>query len=173
MIRRYAAYARMLENFTSLPNCDQKALLKGGVLEMCILRGALLFDPTSNRWPKADNSIYKNTPSLKLDSITHLTSSLIFRKHLEFIGFIQKLHLDEPCIMLLVLIVLFNKRPDLLRPERVEKCQAYYISLLERYMDWRFGALRSRSMFNSLMSKMNDLKDLSDTHNVENMRLGK
>lgn len=172
LIRRFAVYARMMETFTNLPSEDQRVLLKHGVLEMCILRGAQLYDPVANRWPKVDSSIFKTTPMLKLDNITQLTSSLVFRKHMEFVVFIQQLHLDEPSVMLLVLIVLFTKRPGLLRPETVEKCQAYYVSLLERYFDWRFGPLLSKEMFNQLLTKLSDLRALSDAHNQENMCLG-
>lgn len=92
--------------------------------------------------------------------------------HMEFIGFIQQLGVDEPTIMLLILIVLFTERPGLLRPNWVEKYQAYYTSLLERYMGWRFGPSRAKHMFSKLLTKLSDLRELSDIHNQRNMRLG-
>ena len=173
LIRRFAFYARMMADFTSLPSQDQRALLKGGVLEMCMLRGALVFDPVNNRWPNTNMSLYKDTPVLKLGNISNLTSSRIFQMHMEFIGFIQQLGVDEPTIMLLILIVLFTERPGLTRPNWVEKYQAYYTSLLERYMGWRFGPRRAKQMFNKLLTKLSDLRELSDIHNQRNMRLGK
>jgi hypothetical protein len=80
---------------------------------------------------------------------------------------------DEPTIMLLILIVLFTpERAGLLRTRWIEKYQAYYTSLLERYMGWRFGTTRSKYMFGKLLTKLSDLRELSDTHNRHNLQLG-
>ena len=173
LIRRFAFYARLMADFSSLPFQDQSSLLKGGVLEMCVLRGALVYDPLQNRWPNANMSMYKDAPVLKLDNIGHMTSNRIFQMHVEFIHCIQQMGVDEPTIMLLVLIVLFTpERPGLIRIKWIEKYQAYYTSLLERYMSWRFGPTRSNIMFSKLLTKLSDLRELSDTHNRQNVQLG-
>ncbi|KAK4018467.1 hypothetical protein OUZ56_000518 [Daphnia magna] len=173
LIRRFAFYARLMADFSSLPFPDQSCLLKGGVLEMCVLRGALVYDPLKNRWPNANMSMYKDAPTLKLDNIGHLTSSRIFQMHMEFINTIQQMGVDEPTIMLLILIVLFTpERAGLVRTRWIEKYQAYYTSLLERYMGWRFGTHRSKFMFGKLLTKLSDLRELSDTHNRHNLQLG-
>jgi hypothetical protein len=44
--------------------------------------------------------------------------------------------------------------------------------LLERYMGWRFGTTRSKYMFGKLLTKLSDLRELSDTHNRHNLQLG-
>lgn len=173
LVRRFAFYARMMADFASLPNEDQRILLKGGVFEMCLLRGALAFDPINNRWPNTNMSLYKETPVVKLDDITHLTSSHLFQMHLEFISSMKQLCIDEPTIMMLVLIVLFTHRTGLLRPTWVEKFQAYYVSLLEHYTDWRFGPARSNAIFSKLLTKLSDLRELCETHNARNVNLGK
>lgn len=143
------------------------------MLEMCVLRSALIYDPLNNCWPNTNMSMYKDAPVLKLDDIGYLTSHQVFQMHMEFIKCIQQMGLDEPTIMLLVLIVLFTpERDGLIRVECVEKCQTYYTSLLERYMSWRFGTTRSISMFGKLLTKLSDLRELSDTHNRQNVRLG-
>jgi hypothetical protein len=92
---------------------------------------------------------------------------------MEFINTIQQMGVDEPTIMLLILIVLFTpERAGLVRIRWIEKYQAYYTSLLERYMGWRFGANRSKYMFGKLLTKLSDLRELSDTHNRHNLQLG-
>ena len=174
LIRRFAFYARLMADFSSLPFQDQSILLKGGVLEMCLLRGALVFDPQTNCWPNANMSMYKDAPVLKLDNIGHLTSTRLFQMHLDFISCIQQMSVDEPTIMLLVLIVLFTpERAGLIHSEWIEKYQAYYTSLLEHYLNWRFGPVKAKFMFGKMLTKLSDLRELSDTHNHYNLRLGK
>ncbi len=173
LISRFGFYSRLMPDFSSLPFPDQSNLLKSGVLEMCVLRGALTFDPLNNRWPNTNMSMYKDAPSLKLGNITHLTSNRVFQMHMDFISCIQQMGVDEPTIMLLVLIVLFTpERTGLIRPKWVETYQAYYISLLERYMGWRFGLPRSKLMFCKLLTKLSDLRELSESHNGQNLKLG-
>ena len=174
LIRRFACYARMMPDFAGLPFHDQSVLLKGGVLEMCLLRGALVFDPVSNRWPDVNMSLYKDAPVLKLDDIGHLTSTRLFQMHLDFIACIKAMNVDEPTIMLLILIVLYTpERPGLEHAEWVEKYQSYYTSLLEHYMNWRYGLAKAKFMFGKLLTRLSDLRELSDTHNHHNLRLGK
>jgi len=141
---------------------------------MCLLRGALVFDPQTNRWPTANMSMYKDMPVLKLDNIVHLTSSRLFQMHLDFISCIRQMSVDEPTIMLLILIVLFTpERTDLVHTDWVEKFQSYYTSLLEHYLNWRFGMAKAKFIFGKMLTKLSDLRELSDTHNHANLRLGK
>ncbi len=173
LIRRFAFFSRMMADFSSLPFQDQSCLLKGGVLEMCLLRGALVFDPQTNRWPTANMSMYKDMPVLKLDNIVHLTSSRLFQMHLDFISCIRQMSVDEPTIMLLILIVLFTpERTGLIHADWIEKFQTYYTSLLEHYLNWRFGLAKAKFMFGKMLTKLSDLRELSDTHNHANLRLG-
>ena len=173
LIRRFAFFSRLMTDFSSLPFVDQNSLLKGGVLEMCALRGALVFDSVNNRWPNINMPMYKDTPSVKLTDITHLISSRVFQMLMDFISCIQQMGVDEPTIMLLVLIVLFTpERAGIIRIKWIEKFRAHYISLLQRYMVWRFGMPRSKLMTSKLLTKLNDLRKLSDTHNSQ-IQLGK
>ncbi len=173
LVRRFAFYARLMPDFTSLPFDDQSNLLRGGVLEMCVLRGALVFDPVNNHWPNVNMSMYKDSPVLKLDNMAIMASNRLFQMHIEFISCIQQMSVDEPTIMLLILIVLFTpERANLVHIKWVEKFQAYYTYLLERYMNWRFGPARSTFIFGKLLTKLSDLRELSDSHNGQNLVLG-
>ena len=163
-----------MADFVNLSPNDQGILLKGSVLEMCVLRGALTYDPLNNRWPNVNMSLYKDAPTLKLGNIGHMTSSHIFQKHMEFVGCVQAMGVDEPTIMLLCMVVLYTpERPGLIQTEWIEKCQSYYTGLLEHYLNWRFGPRKSNAMFGKLLTKLSDLRELSDTHNHANLRLGK
>ena len=174
LIRRFAFYSRLMADFANLSPNDQGILLKGGVLEMCLLRGALVYDPLNNRWPNVNMSIYKDAPILKLENTGPLTSVHLFEKHMEFVGCVQAMGVDEPTIMLLCMVVLYTpERPGLIQTEWIEKCQSYYTGLLEHYLNWRFGPRKSNAMFGKLLTKLSDLRELSDTHNHANLRLGK
>lgn len=173
LIRRFAYYARLMADFSGLPFTDQSILLKGSALEMCLLRSALSFDQHANRWPNVNMAMYRNSPTLKLENVSQLTSSRLFQMHVDFISSVQQMGVDEPTIMLLVLIVLFTpERGGLECGEWIERCQSHYTSLLEHYMNWRFGPVRSRGMFSKILTKLSDLRELADTHNHHNLRLG-
>lgn len=173
LIRRYAYYARLMPDFASLPFNDQSILLKGGVLEMCLLRGVLVFDPVNNHWPNVNMAMYKNAPVLKLDNIVHLTSNKLFQMHMDFIKCVKQMNVDEPIIMLLILIVLFTpERTGLQCSDWVDRYQGHYTTLLEHYINWRFGMRKAQAMFSKLLTKLSDLRELSDFHNHHNLRLG-
>lgn len=168
LIRRFAFYARLMPDFASLPFQDQGNLLKGGALEMSVLRGALAYDPLNNRWPNTNMSMYNQSAVIKLENIFQMLSNSTFRKLIEFIQCIRQMGVDEPIIMLVIMIVLFTpEREGLTRIKCVEKYQAYYTSLLERYMNWRFGPARSKFMFSKLLTRLSDLRELSDTHSLK------
>lgn len=172
LIHRYAFYSRMIEDFIRLPFTDQSLLLKGGVLEMCLLRGALAFDPANNHWPNVNMSIYKNAPVLKLGNMSHMTSFKLFQMHMDFIKSVQKLGADEATIMLLILIVLFTpERADLQQTEAIAFAQNRYSALLQRYTNWRYGHVQARIIFSKLLTKLSDLRELSDSHNHHHLHL--
>ena len=174
LIRRFAFYSRLIPSFAGLTFQDQSTLLKGGVLEMCLLRGALVFDAANNCWPNINVQMYKDAPRLKLENIYHITSSRLFQMHMEFIACIQQMNVDEPTVMLVILLVLFTpERMGLTRMDLVGQSQEHYTSLLQRYMNWRYGSKKARQLFSRMLTKLSDLRELSDTHNHHNLRLCK
>ena len=163
-----------MTNFARLPSSDQSILLKGSVLEMFFLRSALTFDSTCKQWPNVNMAAYCNAPTLKLDDVSHLTSSKLLQMHMDFVASIQQMGVDEPTIMLLALIALYTpEKAGLECAEWIEHCQLHYTSLLEHYMAWRFGPIKSRGMFGKILSKLADLRELADTHNHNNLQLGR
>lgn len=172
-MRRLALYARMMTHFACLTSHDQRILLKGGILEMCLLRDAFAFDINNSRWPNTSMPMYKDSPILTLEELRKLVSPHVLEKHLEFISSIQQLGIDEATIMLLSLVALFTNRPGLSRPDMVERSQVFYTSLLKRYTAWHCGPDRSRTIFSKLLTKLTDLRELSEDHNDQTMYLGK
>lgn len=171
--RRFSFYANLITEFTNLDIEDKTILLKRGMLEMAILRGSMVFDPVKKCWPSAKLPMYRETgPLLYLDDVARLTPENVSKKHVEFINFIQEMEFDEPVIILLILIVLFNpERLNLKKADFIEKTQFYYTTLLEDYVKWRYDANRSQ-MFGKLLTKLCDLRELSDSYDFY-LKLGK
>lgn len=172
-IRRFHHFSQLLADFSSLPFLDQNNLLKGGILEMSILRLSLIFDPINNCWPDTKLPLYIKSPVLYLSDISQLTSPFLYQMNLDFIRWMQQTGVDEPTVMMLVLIVLFTpERAGIIWKEGVEKCQSHYTTLMERYMKWRHGPDYYKPLFGKLLTKLSDLRELSDSYNSQNLRLG-
>lgn len=52
-MRRMVAMVKQLRSFRELPQSDQVALLRGALVELLILRGAMAFDPINEVWRHA------------------------------------------------------------------------------------------------------------------------
>jgi len=92
---------------------------------------------------------------------------------MDFIKCVKQMNVDEPIIMLLILIVLFTpERTGLQCSDWVDRYQGHYTTLLEHYINWRFGMRKAQAMFSKLLTKLSDLRELSDFHNHHNLRLG-
>lgn len=56
-IQQLTAFCKKVNCFNQLPVMDQEILLKGSILEMCILRSGSCFDPVTNSWPDPSEAI--------------------------------------------------------------------------------------------------------------------
>lgn len=120
IVKRMFIYARKLPGFSEIPVADQGLLLRGGILEMCLLRGAMVFDSRSGRWPNTNLTMYRNCPTLKVEHMKPLVSPKLFELHMDFIRGVQELKPDESTVMLLSAIVLIcPDRRGLTSPEKV------------------------------------------------------
>lgn len=171
-ISRLQYYSQLMADFSSLPFQDQNILLRDGIMEMFLLRVAFVFDPTKNCWPNKNLPMYRNSPVLYLSDIKQLTSPRLHQMNVDFIYWIQQVGVDEPTVMLLIMIVLFTPdRVGVSRKTTVEKFQLHYITLLDHYMKWRFGPDRYKSLFGKLLIKLSDLRELSDSYDSQNLLL--
>ena len=166
LIRRFTVFAGLLPDFSNLPFQDQNILLKSGVVEMCILHGVLGFDPSTNCWYEVP-SANKDTalPILNLEDLKHLTAPpLVHQRHPQFMTSIQSLSVDEPIVMFLILIVLFDPERDGLSGSGwIGKIQLKYVLLLERYLNGLYSTDGKRNiLFGKLLTKLSDLRELGE-----------
>lgn len=172
-ISRFHHFCQLLADFLSLPFQDQNILLRDGILEMSLLRVALVFDPVNNCWPNRNLPMYRDSPVLYLSDISRLTSPRLHQKNVDFIYWIRQTGVDEPTVMLLTMVVLFTpERAGISRKKSVEKFQLHYTTLMQHYMKWRFGPDKCKSLFSKLLTKLSDLRELRDSYDSQNLQLG-
>lgn len=138
-IRRWAAFSRSLELFTALSRQDQATLLQAAVMQLSILRAVVSFRISEKEW-RINTPVNEFTPSLSLEDVQRLLTPQLAEMHLSFISSMQKLQVDEPTIMLLSLVTLFTpERAELVDRQAIAAAQDYFILLLKRYCNWKYG----------------------------------
>ncbi|XP_076345191.1 thyroid hormone receptor beta-like isoform X1 [Tachypleus tridentatus] len=174
VIKQFAHFAQNLEGFSVIPHSDQQVLLRSGVMEMCFLRGAYVFDEKNGCWPDLRKTLYRDSPQLRAEDIKKLVSPTLFEKHIKFVTAIKELDPDEPTIMLLLVTVLLSPdRPNLENVDLVAKQQEKYYILLKKYMLWRYGSSHTSVLYPKLFLKLPDLRELNDAHTDYHLKLDK
>ncbi|XP_076333593.1 thyroid hormone receptor beta-like isoform X1 [Tachypleus tridentatus] len=172
VIKQFSHFAQNLECFSYIPQRDQEVLLRSGVMEMCFLRGAYVFDEKRGCWPERKKILYKDAPSLKAEDIKKLVSPALYEKHMKFIAGIKELDPDEPTVMLLLVIVLLSPdRSNLVNVDLVTNQQEKYYILLKNYMLWRYGPDHTAALYPKLFLKLPDLRELNDAHTDYHLKL--
>lgn len=98
---------------------------------MSLIRGVQSFDTDNNRWPNTKEQIYKDAPTLRVEDMKKLVSCELYDMHMKFIFSMKDLNVDEPVMMLLLLIVLFTSdRPGLQETARIQARQDHYLQLI-------------------------------------------
>lgn len=161
-IQQFALFAKRFESFVHIGHSDQEVLLRGGVLELCFIRGALVYNSQHKCWTDGTS---KNFYLVCVNDISPMVSQSLLEKHLEFIKTVKKLYLDEVTMMLLSVVVLLTPdRTGLTDIELVANQQEKYLLLLKSYMDWRYGTAVSSTLYAKLLLKLPDLRELAEAH---------
>jgi nuclear receptor subfamily 1 group I len=169
-IQQFALFAQRFESFTCISIQDKQILLRDGVLELCFLRGAFLYNMKGKYWQYEDES----SSVFYSDHLEIMVTKTLLEKHMNFIKTLKKLHLDETTNILLALIVLLSSdREGLIDSELVQKEQEKYLLLLKSYMNWRYGTNKSSILYPKLLLKLTDLRELAEAHTDYHLLLGK
>lgn len=172
-VKQFTNFSQRLETFSKVPQHDQEILLRTGVLELCFIRGAYVYDEKLARWPHTGKPMYRDSPTLDSDDIKKLVSPELFEKHMTFIRSIKDLYPDEATTMLLLVIVLLSPdRPGLQNESMVAEEQEKFYILMKKYMSWRYGEEYRLALYPKLLLRLPDLRELNDNHTDYNLRLG-
>ncbi|XP_054718006.1 thyroid hormone receptor beta-A-like [Uloborus diversus] len=173
VVKQFTDFSQRLDTFRMIPQHDQEILLRTGVLELCFIRGAFVYDEKLSRWPHTGKPMYRDSPTLEAEDVKKLVSFELFNKHMEFIRSVKELHPDEATTMLLLVIVLLSPdRPGLENEVQVAEEQEKFYILMKKYMNWRYGEENTLVLYPKLLLRLPDLRELNDYHTDYNLRLG-
>ncbi|XP_076366208.1 vitamin D3 receptor-like isoform X2 [Tachypleus tridentatus] len=172
VIKQFAHFAQQLRSFAIIPRHDQETLLRTGVMELCFLRGAYVFDEARGTWPDQEKMWHQVSPTLSAEDVKRLVSVELFDKHMEFIRGLKEIDIDEPTLMLLLVTVLMSSdRAGLVNVNLVSKEQEKYCVLLKNYMLWRYGSRKATVLYPKLFLQLPNLRELTEAHSDYHLRL--
>ena len=160
--------------FRSLPQAEQILLLKGGSIELLILRSVLTFDPDKQQF--LDPTDLPETRAMKVDQLQSAmkadplsaapvpTGTGLFDAHMAFVRSIAvDLRADETMLVLLLVISLFS--PDRASDDgraEVTRQQEHYTALLKHYLSSQLPPAAARIRFPRLLLKLTEIRSLSE-----------
>ena len=181
-IRRVIDMAKKMKSFKALPQGAQICLLKGGSIELLIIRSVLTFD--RERLLFLEQTDNPQTSALTLDQFKSAATKenpnvqpgraidpmLQFSLVEDIMKFIKVLSLelkaDETMLIFLLLISLFS--PDRQNLEQrelkdaVAREQEKYSALLRRYVESKMPVGKARIYYAKLLMKLTDIRNLNE-----------
>ena len=154
-----------IRSFKALPQSDQIHLLKGGSIELLILRSVITFDKEKQHF--LDPVDRPETRAMNIDQLRMAeTGTGLFDAHMKFVRTLAvDLHADETTLILLLVISLFSPdRGSLLCEPTIAGQQQEYCMLLQRYLQSRYPAALARSLFPRLLMTLTDIRNLDEEH---------
>lgn len=177
-IRRVIDMAKKMKSFKALPQAAQICLLKGGSIELLIIRSVLSFD--RERQLFLDQRDNPQTNAMTLDQFKSavlspptdkvvdpmLQFSLVedVTKFIKVLG--VDLKADETMLVFLLLVSLFSPdRPHLDAKDlkdTVAREQEKYSMLLRRYVESKMPLSKARIYYAKLLMKLTDIRNLNE-----------
>lgn len=181
-IRRVIDMAKKIDTFKNLPQITQICLLKGGSIELLIIRSVLAFDKEKAQFLDASDNpntgamtvqqfqeAATKTPKLEPDSPpgAGVDPNLQFSLVEDIMKFIKALSVDlqadETMLILLLLISLFSPdRPNLDLKDVVGREQERLSLLLQHYIESKVPLNDARLFYPKLLMKLTDIRNLNE-----------
>lgn len=164
-IKRIIKMAKQIYAFAQLCQEDQVALLKGGCIELMVLRSVMNYDTEKHAWQIPAYSCLRVLSLDVLKEASQLGVNL-YEEHLKFASsFCSVWKNDENILLILSAIALFTPdRVNVVHPNVVKKVQDGYFYLLQRYLHTRFPGCQAQEIFLTLTGKLIELHSLNDAH---------
>src|SRR6218665_351641 len=166
-VRRVIAMAKRLQCFRSVSYQDQIHLLKGGSIELLILRSVLTFDKDKQHF--LDPLDEEETKALKIDQLKDAeTGTGLFEQHMKFVRSLTlDLNVDETSMILLLVIALFSPdRENLSDRQLVTEQQEKHCLLLKKHLESIHQPAVARSLFPKMLLKLPDVRNLNEEHSL-------
>ncbi|XP_052227193.1 nuclear hormone receptor HR96-like isoform X2 [Dreissena polymorpha] len=164
-IRRLIKFAKHIPEFKALKQEDQIHLLKGGIMEIMVLRSAMGFDPQNLKW-KVREQQAKESGEIKLDpSIIkeHLGSSM-YTDHIQFVKGLHQLTRSDRTVMTLMFVIeIFSPdRANLKNTESVKQTQDKFTRWLQLYLESTMPIVEAERLYPELLKKMLEVRSIGD-----------
>ncbi|ESO86480.1 hypothetical protein LOTGIDRAFT_235311 [Lottia gigantea] len=162
-VRRVIDMSKKIKSFKALSQTDQISLLKGGSIELLIIRSVITFDREKQHFlDPYDNGKYAMTAEqLKMGE-----GSGLFDEHMKFVkSLAMDLKADETVLILLLVISLFSPdRPSISDKTYIAKEQDKYALLLQHYLESKYPVSYVRTIYPKLLMKLTDIRNLNEEH---------
>ena len=163
-VRRVIDMAKKIRSFKMLPQSDQISLLKGGSIELLILRSVITFDKEKQHFlDPCDN---EEQSAMNLEQLKKAEGSGLFEDHMKFVHSLAvELQADQVTLILLLVVSLFSPdRPNLLNKDLVAAEQEKYSNLLMKYLEATYPSIYALRLFPRLLMKLTDIRNLNEEH---------
>jgi hypothetical protein len=164
-IRRVIAMAKQVRSFKALPQSDQIHLLKGGSIELLILRSVMTFDKERQHF--LDPVDQEETKAMSVEQLQQAeTGTGLFEEHMRYVRSLAvDLCADETTLILLLVISLFSPdRGCLTESDGILEQQERYSMLLQKYLQSRYPMSLASQLFPKLLMKLTDIRNLNEEH---------
>ncbi|CAL1529257.1 unnamed protein product [Lymnaea stagnalis] len=162
-VRRVIDMSKKIKSFKALSQADQISLLKGGSIELLIIRSVITFDSDKMQFldPYDKEKYAMTTDQLKMGQ-----GSGLFDEHMRFVKSLAiDLQADETVLILLLMIALYSPdRPQISDKHYVAEEQERYALLLLRYLESKHPPHVIRWMYPKLLMKLTDIRNLNEEH---------
>lgn len=166
-IRRLIKFAKCIPEFKGLQQEDQIHLLKGGIMEMFVLRSAMGFDLKMGVWKHKKLSMTSSTTTEgKLDTQTvqnHIGSKM-YVEHINFVSSIHQLTNSDRVILMLLFVIdlMSSDRPNLCNKLLVSQGQEKFSMWLKAYLESIYTVAEARVLYPKLLMKLLDVRSLGE-----------
>lgn len=164
-VRRVIEMAKRIPEFKALSQVEQIHLLKGGSIELLILRSVMTFDKEKQHF--LDPVDHEETRAMKLEQLEQAENGTgLFKDQLKFVQSLSvDLNADLTTLILLLVISLFSPdRENLECRNLVAQVQERYTVLLKNYLESIYPMHISRVLLPKLLMKLTDIRNLNEEH---------
>ncbi len=168
-IQRLVLFARMLRDFDTFSEDDKVNLLKGSAIEVIVCSSNTLFNSkthTFTNYLSRDQRAVMDEQVIPLDPLLmKLWGVELFHSTKHFLISMCNLHVDEVTSTLLVPVILFSPdRSNIKDLDLVKRLQIKYVTLLRKYMNWRYGTEQTELIYPKLLLQIVNIRTLSLAH---------
>nr|KAG5704067.1 hypothetical protein BaRGS_017571 [Batillaria attramentaria] len=165
-IRRLIKFAKGIPEFKGLEQEDQIHLLKGGIMEMFVLRSAMGFDLKTGMWKHKRQVGAGQITEGNLDPrhMQHNLGNRMFTGHMSFVSSIHQLTNSDRIVLMLLFVIdlMSSDRPNLNDKRLVSQGQEKFSMWLKAYLESVLTVGEARVLYPKLLMKLLDVRSLGE-----------